>query len=275
LDPLFCSQFQSKTGYLAADLRKWRKKKPRNNDLLAQIETQLLDQQKLHPSQHNHTLQQQLTEKHQNLLAKEEAYHIQLAKKRWAVMGDRNTSFFHQAIVKRNHKNRITHLINPDGSHSTTPQQLADTLVNYFTSIFTSQFTNFGPMATSFTHMPTNPNHFLVPGAEQPHPIETTDSHQQLMEEEEATQNNELFRYTYSIPDLNELHDLIRHMRSNAAPGPDGFNAAFYKSAWSWIQQDIQKLVTDFYTYAHMPTEINQTFITLIPKKNQPTTPQD
>jgi hypothetical protein len=64
-------------------------------------------------------------------------------------------------------------------------------------------------------------------------------------------------------------------MRSNAAPGPDGFNAAFYKSAWSWIQQDIQKLVTDFYTYAHMPTEINQTFITLIPKKNQPTTPQD
>jgi hypothetical protein len=129
------------------------------------------------------------------------------------------------------------------------------------------------------------PSHFLVPGAEQPHPIEASDrqphpieasdSRQQLMEEEEATQNNELFRYTYSIPDLNELHDLIRHMRSNAAPGPDGLNAAFYKSAWSWIQQDIQKLVTDFYTYAHMPTEINQTFITLIPKKNQPTTPQD
>jgi hypothetical protein len=32
-----------KIKYLAADLRKWRKKKPKNNDLLSQIETQMLD----------------------------------------------------------------------------------------------------------------------------------------------------------------------------------------------------------------------------------------
>lgn len=57
-------------------------------------------------------------------------------------------------------------------------------------------------------------------------------------------------RYTNSIPDLTELHDIVKQMRSNAAPGPDGLNAAFYKSAWSWIQQDVHNLVTEFYTSA-------------------------
>ncbi|KAG2575025.1 hypothetical protein PVAP13_7KG403040 [Panicum virgatum] len=54
----------------SAHLRKWRRKKPKNNDLLAQIESQILDQQSLHPSLQNHTLQQQLHDKHHNLMAK-------------------------------------------------------------------------------------------------------------------------------------------------------------------------------------------------------------
>jgi hypothetical protein len=39
-------------------------------------------------------------------------------------------------------------------------------------------------------------------------------------------------RYTNSIPNLTELHDIVKQMRSNAAPGPDGLNVAFYKLAW-------------------------------------------
>ena len=62
--------FSQKTKFLAADLRKWRRKKPKNNDLLAQIESQILDQQSLHPSLQNLTLQQQLHDKHHNLMAK-------------------------------------------------------------------------------------------------------------------------------------------------------------------------------------------------------------
>jgi hypothetical protein len=64
-------------------------------------------------------------------------------------------------------------------------------------------------------------------------------------------------------------------MRSNAAPGLDGLNVAFYKLAWHWVKEDIHRLVNDFYSHAHMPNDINQTYITLIPKKDQPTTPQD
>ena len=186
-------------------------------------------------------------------MTKEEAYHIQRVKKRWAVEGDRNSSFFHHAIIKRNRKNRITHLVNPDGTHSTIPDQLAATLTNYFTKNFTT----------------SNPTHLNSNSHSHSSTQTSTDGNQvnRNIEEEEAVHNNDLFRYTYSIPDLNEIHDIVRNMRSNAAPGPDGFNAAFYKSSWHWAKDDIYKVVKNFYTHARLPADLNQSFITLIPKK--------
>jgi hypothetical protein len=85
-------------------MRKWRRSKPRNSDLLNAIENQLLDQQSKPPSQQDFSLQQYLTQQHHGLLVKEETYHLQHAKRNWAILGDRKTSFFHQAIVKRNRK---------------------------------------------------------------------------------------------------------------------------------------------------------------------------
>jgi len=64
-------------------------------------------------------------------------------------------------------------------------------------------------------------------------------------------------------------------MRSNAALGPDGLNAAFYKASWPWIKEDVFQVIKDFYSNAVLPSDLNNTFITLIPKICQPTTPKD
>jgi hypothetical protein len=93
------------------------------------------------------------------------------------------------------------------------------------------------------------------------------------MQEHGSMHSSDIYKSTYSVPDLDELRLIIRQMRSNAAPGPDGMNAAFYKSAWSWLKQDIHKMMTDFYAHAYIPTEINKTYITLIPKNNELTAP--
>jgi len=81
--------------------------------------------------------------------------------------------------------------------------------------------------------------------------------------------------YVTSTPTVQELHAIIKKMRSNASPDPDGLNVGFYKATWEWISTDIHKLVSDFYSSAFLNQEITQTYITLIPKKMQPTVPQD
>jgi hypothetical protein len=171
-------------------------------------------------------------------------------KKRWAIKGDRNIDFFHLSIIKRHRKNTIFYLTNPDGTHSTTPDQIAATLTTYFQTIFTSSISH--STNTPFTHSPPSPSTNTTP-----------------------LPNPDLTNFTYSTPDLTELHTIIKDMRSNATPGPDGLNAAFYKATWSWSKQDIHHLVSTFYVNASLPPELNQTFITLIPKKPNPVLPQD
>jgi endonuclease/exonuclease/phosphatase family metal-dependent hydrolase len=111
-------EFNHKTKFLAQDLKKWRRKKSKNSDLLAHLEQQIFQQQTLHPSVQNHNLQNRLHTQHQDLLAKESAYHVQRYKKTWAFQGDRNTEFCHKAIIKRNRKNEISCLQNPASSYS-------------------------------------------------------------------------------------------------------------------------------------------------------------
>lgn len=260
--------FATKTKFLEQDLKHWRRKKPSNTLLLTQVENQLLEQQSLHPTLQNHTLQHHLHQQHQSLLSKEASYHAQRFKKTWATEGDRNTGFFHRAIIKRHRKNRIASLQNPNGTFATTPSQIASTLTNYFTSIFTSSFTSTTHPVTSTQPVSPVTNHLQSILQQQPNPNPASppihDTHQ-----------DSLFLFSYSTPTIKEIHDIIKGMRSNAAPGPDGLNAAFYKSSWSWINQDVYKVVMDFYSNAYLPSELNHTFISLIPKKHLPSIPQD
>jgi len=74
---------------------------------------------------------------------------------------------------------------------------------------------------------------------------------------------------------MQEIHSIVKNMRSNAAPGPDGLNAAFYKASWDWIGKDVHNFVSSFYQSGSLPAEINRTHIALIPKVNAPITPKD
>jgi len=62
--------FTEKTRFLASDLCKWRKTKPRISDQLAAIEDQLLQQQSKPPNQ-DYSLQKHLTQQHHSILAKD------------------------------------------------------------------------------------------------------------------------------------------------------------------------------------------------------------
>jgi hypothetical protein len=134
--------FHLKTHYLVKDLNKWRKSIPKISDQLKTIEDQILNLQMRPPHQQSPSLQKELAFQHESLLAKNDVYHRQRFKKNWSIVGDRNTSFFHQSIIKRARKNTITRFHNPDGTFSMTQEQLARTANQYFMEIFSSQDSN-------------------------------------------------------------------------------------------------------------------------------------
>jgi hypothetical protein len=138
-------------------------------------------------------------------------FYRQRAKKHWATQGDRNTSYFHHAILKRKRRNRIVSITDVNGNNLHDPDDIATEFVNYFRNIFRSSSAN-------------NDRPVLITT----HPQESQD-------------------FTYSIPSKHEIWEILKSMKKNASPGPDGFNVAFYLAAWSWIGDDITALIRNFY----------------------------
>ena len=63
-----------------------------------------------------------------------------------------------------------------------------------------------------------------------------------------------------------EVEAVIKEMKPITAPGPDGLPPLFYQSFWSLIGDDICAAVLDCLNNCKIPSEINRTNITLIPK---------
>jgi hypothetical protein len=70
--------------------------------------------------------------------------YMQRAKKQWVKDGDRNTSFFHHAIVKRRKRNTIVSIKDENDTMQFMPERISNTFVNYFRSIFASSNVNNG-----------------------------------------------------------------------------------------------------------------------------------
>jgi hypothetical protein len=67
-----------------------------------------------------------------------------------------------------------------------------------------------------------------------------------------------------------EMDLVVKHMASDKAPGPDGFNGLFLKKCWSIICQDFYNLAHDFHAGKVSLESLNSSFITLVPKNSSP-----
>ena len=68
----------------------------------------------------------------------------------------------------------------------------------------------------------------------------------------------------------NEVEEAIQQMAPLKALGPDGFPPLFYQKFWPSIGEDVSKAVLNCLNLGSIPSSINRTFITLIPKVNSP-----
>ncbi|XP_074299186.1 uncharacterized protein LOC141630235 [Silene latifolia] len=67
-----------------------------------------------------------------------------------------------------------------------------------------------------------------------------------------------------------EIKEAFFSIPNHKAPGPDGFSSAFFKDSWSVVGDEVCDAILDFFQSGKMLQQINHTFITLIPKIDNP-----
>lgn len=76
------------------------------------------------------------------------------------------------------------------------------------------------------------------------------------------------------VTDL-EIITVLRSMKRNKSPGPDGFNVNFFIHCWDIVGEDFLNAVKYFFSSSRMTKGINSTAIALIPKCSNPSSMAD
>ena len=79
----------------------------------------------------------------------------------------------------------------------------------------------------------------------------------------------------FDLNSRDEINLLIKRIPSDKAPGPDGFNGLFVKRCWQIIKEDFYKLCEAFFNLEVNLESINNSFITLVAKINNPESVND
>ena len=130
--------FCQRTNQLAQALRIWcRKKKPVQQEL-NELEDQIKQVQDKTMTPQDQALECSLMTRYEQCLTKLTDSYMQRAKKSWIKDGDKNTSYFHRAILKRRRRNMIVSIKDENDIIQHMPKQISNTFVNYFRHIFAS-----------------------------------------------------------------------------------------------------------------------------------------
>lgn len=68
------------------------------------------------------------------------------------------------------------------------------------------------------------------------------------------------------LPTPEEIKRTIFKLNQNKAPGPDGLTSGFFKALWSVSGDKVVKSISHFFTSAFLPTSLNATILSLVPK---------
>lgn len=169
-------------------------------------------------------------------------YWEQRMKQVWLKTGDKNTKQFHLSAQQRRKKNNITHLQNSSNIWLTNPYDIVDELVSIFRHLFQEDVNIRSPsnlQESSFSLNTIESNSFS------------------------------------DIPSSEDIWNVVRKMNSFGSPGPDGYPVMFYKKCWTIVGADVTKFIQQIFSTDIIPSKLNQTHISLIPKVKNPSTAVD
>jgi hypothetical protein len=179
----------------------------------------------------------QLRDRMDELLYREQMMWLQRSRISWLKEGDRNTKFFHRKATSRAKKNKIKLLKKDNGEVTKEKKEMESMARDFFQQLY-----NADPNV-----QPEGLLHLIQP---------------KITEE----MNKELCKEVSS----EEVGDALFQMGPLKEPDPDGFPARFFQKNWETMKKDVITRVKYFFASRKMPQGINDTTIVLIPKKDDP-----
>ncbi|XP_057782626.1 uncharacterized protein LOC131000636 [Salvia miltiorrhiza] len=153
----------------------------------------------------------------------------------WLSDGDRNTRFFH-SMVKWRRSNQNIKKLNIDGVISEDPGVMAAHVIHFYEDLFSEPISP--PVDRSWISG-------YIPASVSP------------------AQSDMLV----ATPSAEDIRLTVFSMDMNSAPGPDGFNGAFFKHSWEVVGEDLIAAVRRFFTHSYLPQGLNSNLLCLLPKK--------
>nr|GEZ89363.1 RNA-directed DNA polymerase, eukaryota, reverse transcriptase zinc-binding domain protein [Tanacetum cinerariifolium] len=161
----------------------------------------------------------------------------QKAKVEWLKEGDRNTAYFHKTIKERVHRGKIMTIRNEEGirfENEEVPTQIV------------KHFEDFLGKCRGIQKLEGKHDVFI-----------------------NKISTEEAVRMVRNVSDY-EIKNAMFEIVDSKAPGPDGYTARFYKSAWNIVGKEINQAIREFFLTGKLLGEINATLISLVPKVTTP-----
>jgi len=226
-----------------------RSKQNRDDQILKDTEeqiAQLTDERGAgYQSDATKTLLCQLFEQKSKLLQEKEELWRLKSRAIWLKAGDSNTKYFHNLANGRKASNTIWKLPKEPDGWATTHQQLARLGVEHFKRLFTA------------------PNTVNLPDI-----IRLAGTIPRFVGREDGEELSQPVT-------TQELECTLKWFKKDKSPGPDGWPVEFYLAFYDLMGDDLLAVVEESRISGHIHPPMNQTFIALIPKSDDPTSFND
>ncbi|CAL1410909.1 unnamed protein product [Linum trigynum] len=166
----------------------------------------------------------------------------QRSRTEWLREGDKNTKYFHRRASERRERNTIRKLRYMNGELFEGQDRVAACLVAYYKQLYLA-----GPQRQG----------------------------SQIIEAIPRKVTEEMNEGLLKPFTREEIWAALKQMGPLKAPGVDGMPALFFQKNWEVIGDDVTRELQGYLEGGFFPEELNQTLITLIPKKKTPVSPAD
>ncbi|KAK3226009.1 hypothetical protein Dsin_005871 [Dipteronia sinensis] len=169
----------------------------------------------------------------------------QKSRIQWLKTGDRNSSYFFKAINGKRNRSKIQYITGDDGSLIEGDILVKNEAIHHFHTILGCS-------------MPAR------------HGIGST-----LWNIIDKVISNDQANFMGRDVTNDEIREVYFSLHPNKAPGPDDFNAHFFKITWDIVGEDVISAVQEFFRSGLLLKEINATILSLFPKVLNPSKIKD